>query len=44
MTDKDHVFVGELKADSDVQGWLPKSFWIGLKAKNNDKDAIHTEF
>ncbi|MBM6882982.1 hypothetical protein H6A30_03890 [Bacteroides caecigallinarum] len=33
MTDKDHVFVGELKADSDVQGWLPKSFWDWFKSE-----------
>lgn len=31
MTDKDRVFVGELTADSDVQGWLPRSFWNWLK-------------
>ena len=31
MTDRDRVFVGELTEYSDIQGWLPKTFWNWLK-------------
>lgn len=31
LTNKDHIFVGELTTDCDVQGWLHKSFWEWFK-------------